>query len=172
MGFGFNLIGFPLLLLTTGGLIFYAIAKKTWKPLLVVAALWGLTILLFVVSIIANRYSRPVRLTKTDIIGDYRIDTTFFTGTNAKWQYDHYRFTITPSDSIYFYLTKKDTVIRTFRKKISYSSGPPDLWKVHSDTTTYHVIKYPPTLFRGQKKFYYVLKSDQYGNIFFRKVDK
>jgi hypothetical protein len=34
MGFGFNLIGFPLLLLATGGLVIYAIARQTWKPLL------------------------------------------------------------------------------------------------------------------------------------------
>src|SRR5687768_4659316 len=113
MGFGFNLIGFPLLLLATGGLVAYAIAKKDWKPLLIVSALWGLTILLFIAATIADHYRTPIRLTKTEIIGDYRIDTNFFSGRNAKWQYDHYRFTITPTDSIYFYVTNKDTIIKT-----------------------------------------------------------
>jgi hypothetical protein len=172
MGFGFNLIGFPLLLLTTGGLVIYAMAKKTWKPLLVVAALWGLTILLFIGAAISNHYRTPIRLTKNDIIGDYHIDTKIFTGANAKWQYNRYKFTITPTDSIYFYVTNKDTVINTYKKRLVYSSGPPDLWKVHSDTTTHHVIKYPPTLYRGHKKFYYVFKSDHYGNMFFRKVNE
>ena len=171
MGLGFNLIGFPLLLLATGGLVIYAIAKQTWEPLLIVAALWGLTILLFITATIADHFRTPIRLTKADIIGEYRIDTNFFSGTNAKWQYDHYQFTITPSDSIIFYLTNKDTVIKTFKEKILYSSGPPDLWKVQNDTT-YHVLKYPPTLYRGHKKFYYVFKSDIYGNMFFRKVKK
>jgi hypothetical protein len=169
MGFGFNLIGFPLLLLATGGLVIYAVVKQTRKPFLVVAALWSLTLLLFIIGTIADHFRTPIRLTKADITGEYRIDTNFFSGTNAKWQYDHYRFTITPSDSIIFYVTKIDTVIRTYRDKIIYSSGPPDLWKVQSDTT-YHVIKYPPTLYRGHKKFYYVFKSDIYGNMFFRKV--
>ncbi|RPD43382.1 hypothetical protein [Paracnuella aquatica] len=171
MGFGFNLIGFPLLLLATGGLVIYAIAKQTWKPLLIVAAIWGLTILLFITATIADYFRTPISLTKADIIGEYRVDTNFFSGTNAKWQYDHYRFKITSSDSIIFYVTNKDTVIKTFKEKILYSSGPPDLWKVQSDTT-YHILKYPPTLYRGYKKFYYVFKSDIYGNMFFRKVKK
>src|SRR5690606_22621730 len=98
-----------------------------------------------------------------------RIDTNIFGGTNANWQYDRFRFTITPTDSIYLYVTKKDTIIKSFNEKIIYSSGPPDLWKVQSDTN-YHVIQYPPTLYRGHDKFYYVFKSDHYGNMFFRKV--
>lgn len=97
MGFGFNLIGFPLLLLATGGLIIYVIAKQTWKPLLIIAGLWGVTILVFVMAMILNHYRTPIRLTKKDIVGNYRIDTNFYPGINAKWQYDHYRFTITPT---------------------------------------------------------------------------
>jgi hypothetical protein len=172
MGFGFNLIGFPLLLLATLGLLIYAIGKQTWKLLLFIAALWGLTILMFIIATIADNLRTPIRLTKADIFGEYRIDTNFFSGTNAKWQYDHYIFTITPTDSIYFNVTNKDTLLRTFKERISYSNGPPDLWKVQSDTTIYHVIKYQPTLYRGHKKFYYVFKSDHYGNMYFRKVDK
>lgn len=171
MGFGFNFIGFPLLLLATGGLVIYAIAKQSWKPLLVVAVLWGLTILLFFTATIADHFRTPIRLEKADIIGEYRIDTNFFSGTNAKWQYDHYRFTITPTDSIIFYVTNKDTIIKSVQEKIMYADGPPALWKVQSDTTIYHVVRYPPTLYRGHKKFYYVFKSNYYGNMFFRKVD-
>ncbi|RYY06468.1 MAG: hypothetical protein EOP43_06255 [Sphingobacteriaceae bacterium] len=168
MGFGFNLIGFPILLLATVGLIIYAIAKQTWKTLLIVVVLWVLTILLFILSTIATNFRTPIRLTKTDIVGNYRIDTTFFKGKNAKWQYDHYRFTITPTDSIYFYMTHNNTILKTIKGKLKYFSGPPDLWVVQGDTS-YHLIKYPPTLFRGYKKFYYVFHSDFYGNMFFRK---
>ena len=168
MGFGFNLIGFPILLLATAGLIIYAIARRTWKPLLVAVAIWGFTILVFIMAAIADHYRKPIRLTKVDIVGNYRIDTNFFKGENAKWQYDHYKFTITATDSIYFYVTDKDTVLKTFKGKLNYSSGPPDLWRIMSDTT-YHVIKNSPTLYRGNNKFYYVFHSDLYGNMFFRK---
>ena len=84
MGFGFNLIDFPLLLLATGGLVVYAIAKQTRKPPLPIAALWGLTILMFITSVITDHYRTPIRLTKGEIIGEYRIDTNFFSGANAK----------------------------------------------------------------------------------------
>lgn len=171
MGFGFNLIGFPLLLLATGGLVIYAISKQTWKPLIIIAGLWGVTVLVFVMAMILDHYRTPIRLTNKDIVGNYRIDTNFYPGTNAKWQYEHYRFTITPTDSIFFYVTDKDTLFETYKEKIVYSSGPPDLWKVQSNTS-FHVIKYPPTLYRGHDKFYYVFKSDLYGNMFFRKVEK
>jgi hypothetical protein len=151
MGF---IIGFPILLLTTiAFIIFYAITKKK-IALIGICSIWGFAFLIVVTGLINDYYSQPIRLTKTDIIGDYRIDTNFFTRKNAKWQYDHYRFTIT-----------------RYKEKIVYSSGPPDMWKVQNGTA-YQVLKYPPKLFRGHKKFYYVFKSDYYGNMFFRKVDK
>jgi len=171
MGFGFNLIGFPLLMLTTLGLLVYFFITKKTIALKFLGIVWLLTIVIIAVGLIADHFRTPIRLKKTDIIGDYQIDTTFFSGTNSKWQYDHYRFTITPTDSIIFYVTNKDIIIKTFKEKVRYSSGAPDLWKVQNDTT-YHVIKYPPTLYRGHDKFYYVFKSDYYGNMFFRIIDK
>ena len=168
MGFGFNLIGFPLLVLTTVGLLIYFAISKKKIALIILITLWGFTIFLFVTVIISNRYRTPILLTKADIIGNYRVDTSFFPGINAKWQYDHYKFKITPTDSIYFYVTNKDTILKTFKCKLKYSSGPPDLWTIQNDAT-YHVIKNLPTLFRGHNKFYYVFHSDFYGNMFFRK---
>ncbi len=169
MGFGFNLIGFPILILTTIGLLIYFFASKKKIALKILGAIWGLIILVFISVVISDYYRAPIKLTKSEIIGDYHIDTNFFTGTNAKWQYEHYKFTITPTDSIYFFVTNKDTIKKIFKGKLKYSSGSPDLWSIQFDTT-YHVIKYPPTLYRGHNKFYYVFKSDIYGNMFFRKV--
>ena len=169
MGFGFNLIGFPILILTTIGLLIYFFVSKKRIALTILGAIWGLTILVFIASVISDHYRAPIRLTKSEIIGDYRIDTNFYKGTNAKWQYEHYKFTISPNDSIYFFVINKDTVKKMFKGKLKYSSGPPDLWTIQS-MTTYHVIKYPPILYRGHNKFYYVFKSDIYGNMFFRKV--
>jgi hypothetical protein len=168
MGFGFNLIGFPLLILSTIGLLIYFFVSKKKISLKILGAIWGLTILVIITAIIRDHYRTPIRLRKSEIIGAYSIDTNFFEGTNAKWQYDHYKFKITKTDSFYFYVTSKDTVLKTFMGRVKYSSGPPDLWTVQSDTS-YHVIKYPPTLFRGHSKFYYVFHSDIYGNMFFRK---
>jgi ABC-type transport system involved in multi-copper enzyme maturation permease subunit len=169
MGFGFNLFGFPLLLLATAGLIIYAVAKQSWKPLLVVAGLWGLTILMFALASIADYNRKPIRLTRQDVIGEYHIDTNFFSGANARWQYDHYKFYITNNDSILFTVSNdKGVPQKLYRHKVTYSGGQPTLWKISADTT-HHIIRQQPTLYRGHNKFYYVFRSDKYGNMFFRK---
>jgi len=170
MGFGFNLFVFPLLILFTIGLIVYSVFAKSWRPVKILGGVFVLIMLFGALSAIKAKIESPISLTKKQIIGDYRIDKNFYSGKNANWQYDHYRFTITAEDSLYFYITNKDTVIKTFKEKIKYSSGPPDLWTIETHTN-YHVIKYPPTLFRGHHKFYYVFLSDIYGNMFFRKQD-
>ena len=171
MGFGFNLIGFPLLILTTLGMLAHFLITKKKILLRISSVVWLLIIIMIATRLIADRYRTPIRLTKADIIGEYRIDTNIFRGINANWQHSHYKFIITPTDSIVFYVTSKDTLIRTFKEKIKYSPGPPDLWKVQSNTA-FHIIKHPPILFRGHNKFHYVFVSERYGNMFFRKVDK
>jgi hypothetical protein len=133
-----------------------------------------LAIIIITSGKIADHLRKSIRLIRADIIGEYRIDTNFYNGKNAQWQYHRYRFTITPQDSILFYVGSKDTIIKTFRGKILYSDGPPDVWKIQEDITspTFHVIKTPPTLYRGHSTFYYVFKSNFYGNMFFRKIGK
>ena len=168
MGFGFNLFGFPLLILATVGLIIYFFATKKKIALKLLGGLWALTILIFCLGLFMNKFRKPFSLTKQDIIGEYRIDTNFYPGTNAKWQYEHFKFTILPNDSLRFYQTNKDTILKTYTYKLKYSSGPPDLWSIVNDTT-YKISKNPPTLYRGHNKFYYVIRSDNYGNMFFRK---
>jgi hypothetical protein len=171
MGFGFNLIGFPVLILTSLGLLTYFFIAKRKRALKILGVVWLLTGAVIATGLIADHYRTPIRLTKANIIGEYRIDTNFFSGTNAKWQYKHYSFSITPADSIIFYVTNQGTTIKTFKEKIVYSTGPPDLWKVKSDTA-YHVIRNPPTLYRGHDKYYHVFKSGHFGNMFFRKFGK
>jgi hypothetical protein len=172
MGFGFNLIGFPILILATVGLLIYFLVSQKKIALRILGGLLGLTILVFILGRIADHYRTPIRLTKHDIVGEYRIDTTFFPGTNANWQYNHYKFYITDKDSILFVVMKENEIPRTFYKhRIKYSDGPPDLWSIVANST-HHVIKNQPTLYRGHDKFYYVFHSDKFGNMFFRKLEK
>jgi len=168
MGFGFNLFGFPLLILATVGLLIYFFATKKKIALKLLAGLWAVTICIFCLGLFLENFRRPISLTKQVIFGEYRIDTTFYPGINSKWQYEHFKFTITPEDSLTFYLTRKDTIFKTYTYKLKYSSGLPDLWSVVNDTA-YKLLKHPPILYRGHKKFYYVIRSDNYGNMFFRK---
>ncbi len=172
MGFGFNLFGFPILILATVGLLIYFFATQKKIALIILGGLWGLTILVFILGSIADHHRTPIRLTKHNIVGEYRIDTTFFPGKNATWQYEHYKFYITDKDSILFVVMKEKEIPQTFYKhKIEYSDGPPDLWTIVADST-HHIIRNQPTLYRGHDKYYYVFHSDKFGNVFFRKLVK
>jgi len=171
MGFGFNLFGFPILLLTTIGLLIYFFATKKKVVLAILVGLWGVTVLLFILAAITAHFRTSIRLTKQDIVGEYRIDTNLYSGTNAKWQYEHFKFFISDNDSILFIVMKgKEIPNKFYKHKIKYSAGPPDLWSIEADTT-HHVIQHRPTLYRGHNKFYYVFHSDKFGNMFFRKVE-
>ncbi len=167
MGFGFNLFGFPLLVVATVALLIYATRKKT--ALKVLAAIWTITIVLFVVGAVADHFRTPIMLTKQDVVGEYRIDTTFYTGKNSRWQYSRYKFRITESDSIYFAIMNEGRSCKTYGHKIIAESGPPFLWSVIADSTC-HVISGKPILFRGHNKFYYVFHSSKFGNMFFRRT--
>jgi len=89
MGFGFNLFGFPLLILATVGHLIYFVVTKKKIALKLLGGLWALTIFIFCLSLFMERLRKPISLTKQDIIGEYRIDTNFYPGANSKWQYEH-----------------------------------------------------------------------------------
>lgn len=168
MGFGFNLIGFPLLILATVILLIYALRNKA--ALKILAFIWAGVIFLFIVGSIADYYRKPIRLTKDDVVGEYRIDTTFYPGKNSRWQYFKYKFEITSNDSIYFtIMNAEQKPYKVYRHKIKVDVGPPLQWSIIADST-YHVIKEQPTLHRSHDRFYYVFHSAKFGNMFFRRM--
>ncbi len=171
MGFGFSLIGIPLLLLLSVSLVLYFIFAKKRKALYALGILWGMVFLLILLAFALDQRRRPIQLTKADFVGDYRIDTTFYPGRNARWQYHRFAFRILESDSILFLaINDKGTRINVFRHEILVGDGSHYFWNVLADTTS-HVIRHPPTLYRSHSRFYFVFRSDRYGNMFFRKVD-
>lgn len=170
MGFGFALIGFPLVVMASFALFFYSLETGKKTGLIILGVLWGSLILIFILGRIADYYRTPIHLTRQDIIGEYRIDTSFYPGKNAKWQYDHYKFIITNKDSMLFIVMKeKELPKRIYHHKLSFSDGPPALWSVIADST-HHVIRNRPILYRSHKRFYYVFYSPWFGNMFFRKM--
>jgi hypothetical protein len=170
MGFGFSLFGIPILILLSVALLAYFVFAGEKKALYALATMWGMVLLLIPFSLFMDNYRRPIHLTKADFVGDYRVDTTFYPGRNARWQYDRFGFRILESDSIIFVeINDKGTRINVHRHPINISAGPPSLWTV-TDETSSPVFQQPPTLYRGHTRFYYVFDSEGYGNMFFRKV--
>ena len=74
MGFGFNLVGFPLLILASVGLIIYFLIKKKKIAIKLLVGLWVLTIIVFCLGLFMAKSRKSIRLTKQDIVGDYRIE--------------------------------------------------------------------------------------------------
>lgn len=160
----------PALGLISAGLLIFYFRKRNPLILWTLAGTW-----LFFGGFIAvalypyNRY-RPLELHTEDLVGTYQVDTLFYPGKNARWQHKHFQFSITKTDSVIL-VCKNDEGIPT--KILHYhmhktSSNPP-YWHVQADTV-HHLLQNKPTLYRGKKSFYYVLKSPKYGNIFFRKM--
>ena len=125
MGFGFSLIGIPLLLLLSVSLVLYFIFAKKRKALYALGILWGMVFMLILLAFALDQRRRPIQLTKADFVGDYRIDTTFYPGRNSRWQYHRFAFRILESDSILFLaINDKGTRINVFRHEILVGDGP------------------------------------------------
>lgn len=131
-------------------------------------------VILGLFSFLGPAFSKAIfsktKLSKDDYYGDYIIDRKYFPGKQADWQYNSYRFTITETDSMYFYITKEERIIKTYSGTIStvrpYSS---DRLVIHFSEPRHHIIETNPTTFRQAWNFHLVFKSKYYYNLFFRK---
>lgn len=77
MGFGFNLIGFPILILMTFGLLLYFFATKKKIALKILAAIWGLISLVLILAVISDHYRTPIKLTKYELLEIIILTQTF-----------------------------------------------------------------------------------------------
>jgi hypothetical protein len=69
--------------------------------------LWlGLLAMVMLISGLNWILGKP-NLEKDDYYGQYIVDRSYFSGKQADWQYNHFRFEIKDNDSIYFYVTEK-----------------------------------------------------------------
>jgi hypothetical protein len=189
MGFGFNL-AFPFLLFLCGlsvlAAIIVSLVKKKAKPALFVVGGWGLFALIIQIRIWVVDYYKPMPLTKADIEGVYRIDTSFYPGANARWQYEHILFTI--DSNLYKVKIRYDgegqKVFNDYVYWKQYST--PQLWQfgrgsrgITTDAKlTFRIVPdsvmilgCQPILYRSHNRFYYVFENTPWGNLFFRKSD-
>ena len=108
-------------------------------------------------------------ITKERVIGLYEIDDNFYPGENAAWQKKYFSFEITKDDDFLFYERLKDGSAKLFRGKIDwYRRSAPMLYRIVMEQDNPLIDEYP-SLYRGNRKFYYVFES-KFGNMFYRKV--
>jgi hypothetical protein len=108
-------------------------------------------------------------LDKNDYYGDYVINRDYFSGEQSDWQYETYRFTITESDSIFFYVTDKEKVLKTYKGVIKTNHYKSVRLIVNMDEPTHHIMMSNPTTYRSAWSFYLVFNSPKFNNVYFKK---
>ena len=170
MGFGFNLF-FVLILLPLSGILLITLLltrKKIFgKTLrLIWLGLLGLALL----SGIIQWLKAKTLLEKKDYYGKYIINRDYFPGRQADWQYNNFRFEIKNNDSIYFYLTEKEKILKTYKGSISttkpYNS---ERLIINMEQPTHHILTSNPTTYRGAWNFILVFYSPKFNNVYFKK---
>jgi len=151
-------------------LITYLIWKVNYV-LYALASIWIGFISLILIFVIMEPYLEPMKVSEKDIYGEYVIDVTKFSGKQANWQYDNFRFEFTEDKKMNFeYRVYEDN----WKKEVIDISIEPT-WHnrrviIHSDTSNHHIIRDNPTLYRlSFNRFYYVFESEKFGNVFFKK---
>src|SRR5258708_7011344 len=150
MGFGFNLFCVFILVPLTGILLVtWLLTRKKFfgKTLgLIWFGIFGLVLL----SGIVQWLTAKTDLKKKNYYGQYIVNRDYFPGRQADWQYNSFRFEIKENDSIYFYITDKEQILKIFKGTITttkpYSS---ERLIVNMEQPTYHIMASNPTTYRS-----------------------
>lgn len=165
-GFVFILFLLPI------SIILFLLRFFTKKKIFGIALLvmWGGLIILLVFSFIFRPLWEKKVLDKSDFYGKYIIDRNYFSGKQADWQYNNFRFEIKENDSIYFYVTDGKKINETFKGTIStlepYKSAR---LVIEMEKPTHHILTTNPTIYREVWGFYMVFNSPKFYNMYFRK---
>jgi len=137
---------------------------------IILGIMWGCIFGAILIGYIMQKLSAKKILTKSDYYGEYIIDRKYFSGKQADWQYNNFRFEIKDNDSICFYVTDKERILKIFNGTIrtsrTYNSA---VIVLSMAQPTHHVLTSNPTTYRSAWNFFLVFNSPKFGNMFFRK---
>jgi hypothetical protein len=171
MGFGFNLFFIFIIVPFTAILLVLWIVTRKKLFGITVGIVW-LGIFGFALLIGTIQWLTNTELEKEDYYGQYIVEREFFPGNQADWQYENFRFEIKDNDSIYFYITDKEKILKTFRGTIAatdpsqYSS---ERLIIKMDQPTHHILTSNPTTYRGAWGFNLIFYSPKFNNVCFKK---
>jgi len=107
---------------------------------------------------------------KLKIIGTYEVDSDFYPGANADWQKRHFRFQIKKDGTFILFSRLADNSEKQYIGSVTWANEATEKWSVKMKNP-HHVIDNHPVLYRERFGFYYVFRSQRFGNVFFRKVE-
>jgi hypothetical protein len=128
----------------------------------------GIVILILSIGIYTSLHSKKV-VKRKHIIGDYVIDRSKFSGENSNWQYNHYKLEITKRNELIVKYIDSGIVHSMDTVKVEFLEDYRNNRIKISQESTHHMFKEHPELIREIWSFYYVIHSEKYGNMFFKK---
>ncbi len=170
MGFGSSLFFVFILVPLTGLLLvmWLLTRKKIFRTTL--GVIWLGIIGLVLISSIAQWLTSKKELKKKAYYGQYIVNRDYFPGRQADWQYDNFRFEVKDNHSIFFYVTDKERILKTYRGTITttkpYSS---ERLIINMEQPTHHILSSNPTTYRSAWSFYLVFHSPKFNNVYFKK---
>jgi hypothetical protein len=157
---------FPLTVIL---LVLWLITKKKIYAK-IVGYFWLSLFGLFIIGTVFRLVTDKKTLVKEDYHGEYIIDRDYFSGRQSDWQYDHYRFEIRENDSIYFYVTNKEKILKTYRGTITTSKTYSSVRLIiNMGQSSHHILASNPTTYRSAWSFYLVFYSPKFNNVYFKK---
>ncbi len=125
---------------------------------------------LFIFGTIIRLLTDKKELDKKDYYGEYIVNRNYFKGRQTDWQYDNFRFEIKENDSIYFYVTDNEKILKTYRGTITttkpYSS---ERLIINIEQPPHHIMTSNPTTYRSAWSFYLVFDSPKFNSVYFKK---
>ena len=131
-------------------------------------SLFGLFLLGTIVKLLTDQKT----IKRKHYYGEYVINRDYFKGKQTNWQYDHFRFEIKKNDSIYFYETDKEKIIKKYRgaiKTTDPSQYGSERLIINMEQPIHHIMTSNPTTYRSAWSFYLVFHSDKFNNVYFKK---
>ena len=157
---------FPLTIVL---LLIWAITRKRIF-VKILGYFWISLLGLFCLGTIVRLLTDKMELEKSDYYGQYIVNRDYFPGKQADWQYNNFRFEIKENDTIYFHVTDKEKILKTYRGTITttkpYSS---ERLIIKMEQTTHHIMTSNPTTYRSAWSFYLVFYSPKFNNVYFKK---
>lgn len=127
---------------------------------------------LFCLGTVIKILTAKKALDKDDYYGEYIVNRDYFPRRQADWQYENFRFEIKENDSIYFHVTDKEKILKTYRGTIT-TTDPNQYTSerliIKMEQPTHHIMTSNPTTYRSAWSFYLVFYSPKFNNVYFKK---
>ncbi len=168
----FIIILLPLTALLTGlSLIAWLLTKQKVYGR-IIGIMWGGIFGLIMLLVVINWLTSKTELEQKDYYGQYIVNRDYFQGIQSDWQYDHFRFEIKKNDSIYFHVTEKEKILKTYSgtiKTTDISEHNSARLIINMGQPSHHILTSNPTTHRSAWSFNLVFYSPKFNNVYFKK---